>query len=447
MMRKTKKKVSYRSWESDFTWIQKDKDSSNAYCKVCNSSFRIDNSGLSQLKAHASADSHKKKVQLLAGKTSQRVIVSTSRNNLSLSSTTSVLLTPEDEVVKAETLQALDYVSSNYSFVSAKNDSEKFRRMFPDSKIAEAYQQGETKIKYVIQFGIAPYIKNELLNDFKNQPFTFKFGETTTSQVKKQYDGYVQFWSNTTNQIVNRYCGSVFVGQCRSEQLEHFDEFAEELNWDPAFLLHIGMDVPNVNLKFQNDLMNHFQETSGESFLDIDTCTLHKVHTSFKKGVQKLPVDIDQFAVDLHGFFKLSSARWEDYTKLQDVTEVTSQYILRHSSVRWLTLKFVLVRIIEQWSNLKDYFCNFIPKQKEFKSSIRETKRYKNIRTCLDDEMTLPYLSFVVFLAHEYVSFLLTFQTGKPLIHMLYHGTSTLLSNLLQHFVSKKSMYISVGGN
>ena len=101
--------------------------------------------------------SHKKKVQLLAGKTSQRVIVSTSRNNLSLSSTTSVLLTPEDEVVKAETLQALDYVSSNYSFASAKNDSEKFRRMFPDSKIAEAYQQGETKIKYVIQFGIAPY--------------------------------------------------------------------------------------------------------------------------------------------------------------------------------------------------------------------------------------------------------------------------------------------------
>ena len=66
-------------------------------------------------------------------------------------------------------------------------------------------------------------------------------------RLKKQYDGYVQFWSNTTNQIVNRYRDSVFVGHCRSEQLlEHFDEFAEELNWDPAFLLHIGMDGPNV---------------------------------------------------------------------------------------------------------------------------------------------------------------------------------------------------------
>ena len=63
-------------------------------------------------------------------------------------------------------------------------------------------------------------------------------------------------------------------------------------------------------------------------------------------------------------FFKLSSARREDYSNLQDLTEVASQYVLRHSSVKWLTLKFVLVRIIEQWTNLTEYFCKYIPKQK-----------------------------------------------------------------------------------
>ena len=120
--------------------------------------------------------------------------------------------------------------------------------------------------------------------------------------------------------------------------MEHFDEFAKELDWDPSFQLHIGMDGPNVNLKFQKDLKKHFEETSGETFLDIDACTLHKVHTSFKKGVKMLSIDIDQFAVDLHDFFKLSSARREDYSNLQDLTEVASQYVLRHSSVRWLTL-------------------------------------------------------------------------------------------------------------
>ena len=159
-----------------------------------------------------------------------------------------------------------------------------------------------------------------------------------------------------------------------------------------------------------------------------------------------LPIDIYQFAVDLHGFLKLSSARREDYSNLQDLTEVASQCVLRHSSVRWLTLKFVLVRIIEQWTNLTEYFCKYIPKQKEFKSSIKDTKRYKNIIECLNDDLTLMFLPYVVILANEYESFLLPFQTEKPLIHMLFYGMSTLLTNLLQHFVRKKSLYVTVEG-
>ena len=72
------------------------------------------------------------------------------------------------------------------------------------------------------------------------------------------------------------------------------------------------MDGPNVNLKLQRDLKTHMKESHDKDFLDIDTCTLHKVHTSFKKGILELPIDIDNFAVNLHGFFKLSSARRED---------------------------------------------------------------------------------------------------------------------------------------
>ena len=101
-------------------------------------------------------------------------------------------------------------------------------------------------------------------------------------------------------------------------------------------------------------------------FLNIDTCLLHKVHGSFKHGVRSLPIDIDQFAVDLYGFFKLSSAPREDYKEIEDVTDVTAHYVFRHSSVRWLTLKFIHVRTIEQWENLRAYFLEFLPKQKKF---------------------------------------------------------------------------------
>ena len=138
------------------------------------------------------------------------------------------------------------------------------------------------------------------------------------------------------------------MGHCSSKQLvEHFQEFESDMGWDSSYLLHFGMDGPNVNLKFQKDVRDMFLETLDKTLLDIDTCTLHKVHTSFKKGILQLPIDIDNFAVNLHGFFKLSSARREDYCKMEDVTKVLAHYILRHSSTRWLTMKCVLVRIIE----------------------------------------------------------------------------------------------------
>ena len=63
--------------------------------------------------------------------------------------------------------------------------------MFPNYKIARKYKQSETKVKYSVQFGIAK-------QDFSKTPFTFKFDETTTSQIKKQYDGYIYYWCQKT---------------------------------------------------------------------------------------------------------------------------------------------------------------------------------------------------------------------------------------------------------
>ena len=71
-------------------------------------------------------------------------------------------------------------------------------------------------------------------------------------------------------------------------------EFTEEMQWDSDYLLHIGMYGPNVELKFQEDLKGKFEETSKEIFLDTDTFTLHKAHTSFsKEDICKLPLDTD----------------------------------------------------------------------------------------------------------------------------------------------------------
>ena len=86
--------------------------------------------------------------------------------------------------------------------------------MFPNSKIAESYQQQETKLKYLLQFGIVPYIRKKLLMEVKDQALCFKFDESTTEQVKKQCDDYFIYYLLSQKEILPSYCGLLFIDHC-----------------------------------------------------------------------------------------------------------------------------------------------------------------------------------------------------------------------------------------
>ena len=69
------------------------------------------------------------------------------------------------------------------------------------------------------------------MKDFSETPFTFKFDEITTSQIKKQYDGYVQNYSPKHGKVLSAYVRSLLLGHCDHQQLvKHFSEFGSKLN-------------------------------------------------------------------------------------------------------------------------------------------------------------------------------------------------------------------------
>ena len=103
----------------------------------------------------------------------------------------------------------------------------------------------------MIQFGLAPVFRNEIMKDLSGNPYTFKFDETT-SQIKKQYDAYATYFSPSSNQVETVYLHTLFVGQCTAEDLKnHYNEMAKAINLNTDFCLCLGMDGPNVNKCFQ----------------------------------------------------------------------------------------------------------------------------------------------------------------------------------------------------
>ena len=148
-------------------------------------------------------------------KTNQRTFIN-DRGTVSISKNKIITYSEECKVVKAEILKALKVVACDYSFRSVIKDSLIYKEMFPGSKIATSFSQEETKVKDNIQYDIAPSIKESLIKNLCNCPFTFKFDKITTKQMKKQYDGYVQYLSKHHGQIITAYCGSLFLCHCDS---------------------------------------------------------------------------------------------------------------------------------------------------------------------------------------------------------------------------------------
>ena len=194
--------------------------------------------------------------------------------------------------------------------------------MFPDSSIAASY-----KVPYILKFSIADHLKTQLIYDMKGVPYTFKFDETTPTQTKKQYDGYLQYWFSSREGILNSYCGSIFIGHCsHKDPVQHYHEFENAMELDSTLLLHLGTDGPNLSKKFASVLISQIEEEANSKILNIGTFSLHPVYTSFRKGLKKLNFDFSEFFHDVHFFFKLSSARREKYASLEELTNVVAKY-------------------------------------------------------------------------------------------------------------------------
>ena len=84
---------------------------------------------------------------------------------------------------------------------------------------------------------------------------------------------------------------------------------------------------------------------------------------------------------------KYSAVQREDYVNIVSVMEITAHFLLRHCTTRWLSLDRVLVQIIEQYENLKEYFLKTLPKLPGFhvKNGVEQTERYQRIKSNLNN--------------------------------------------------------------
>ena len=152
--------------------------------------------------------------------------------------------------------------------------------------------------------------------------------------------------------------------------------------------------------------------------------------------VKALPIDVDDFFVDLFYFFNKSAKRKEEFRDFQEFTETKELKILKHCKTRWLSLEKCVQRVIQQWSALYAYF----DKQAETDHSARVSRLDQHFKSHLSKLVML----FLEFALESLCKFNAVFQSTLVMLPSLKSEVKRMLRILLGRYM--KSDVIKAAG-
>lgn len=432
-------------------WCREGKDVFHGYCRLCNNDIKSDNAGKSQLLQHAKKEKHKHASKLMRDNSQTKLFVtvaSTSNENNSSSSTSSdktlTSINYNDAFLTAQIYWLAKVSLSNYSLRSVDHIGDTFRAMFPDSKIAKEFSLSRTSASYMISNGLKPYFKGVLCADIKSSqlPFSIHFDETTTTQVKKQMDLTVRYWSPTHNEVWVAYYTSLMFGHAEGKTVasKMMAQLLDD-NMPIDKLSTLVRDGPNVNKTIFSALQKSIKEECPDfpGFVDLGSCILHTVHNAFGKGLEKLSADIDQLCRDVHALFKHSAARREDYEKLQFELDIATHQFQQHTEVRWLSLGPAISRILEQWDALLQ-FVKYLGKDPRTTPKSVNYRRVAALLATGEKDATKFNLEFLNNIIPIFEDFLTLFQRSTPTVHLVYDLMCQTLTKLMRRFLKSDAM-------
>ena len=441
-------------------WLVKDKTKPGtmARCRVCIKSFSIENMGEAAVKSHMHGAKHVKLLESLCTTKTQTTLVPdetpvtsgaggdgecAATNSVSTTDTPSgntslikgsVASVTRTDVLPAELWWTLKTVTSHYSYSSAAGCNQLFQKMFPDSRIAEQFQCGSTRVAYLAKFGLAPHFRaliSQRIGD--SGSFVLLFDESMNMNQRKQMDFHVRAWQH--RQVVTRYYGSAFLGHATAEDMvASFENSTADLA--TSNMLQLSMDGPNVNWKCHRVIDAQMKRDSNVSLIDIGSCGLHIVPGAFKKATKASTWEVDEFLKSLFWLFKDTPARRQDFGKA--TKNPNPVFPLRFCETRWVENVPVVARALQIYPDVKKY----VAAVESTASGINnpKTKSYNVVKTGCDDPLLEAKMHVYKSLATEIRAFLTLYQTDKPMLPFLSKDLYKVLKSIMTRFIKADTM-------
>ena len=272
--------------------------------------------------------------------------------------------------------------------------------MFPDSKIAANFSLSQ--VHHTLLEKVCHHTSQEYsLMTSSSQSFLSVFILMKQTQVKKQLDLTLRYWSTKHQKVWSMFYTSLFFVHAEGDKVAEkmFDSMLVD-GLPGKKLATLIRDGPNVNKtifrKVNERISQDHPNFSG--LVDLGYCTIHMVHNAFGKALEQYGKDIDQLCTDLHSQFKYSATRNEDFKELQIEMDLELHNFHQHTEVQWLSIGPAIKRILEQWKAITQFVADLTKDPKKVPTGVSFKRVYAMIGTKEKavTRVTLEFLNSVI---------------------------------------------------
>lgn len=392
-----------------------------AFCAVCSSSFSIVHQGKRDVERHIKGSEHKR----LSG-----IVNSCQTLTKFLPDRKS-----QDKVINAEVLFTGYILEHNLPFESAAHAGPLFRKMFPDSDIARKYGCASTKTAAIINYAMAPFLHDSLVEYLQQNPFSLAIDGSSDTGTNSMYPLLVRVYDGNRGEICSKFWRMCLVSDSSADGIfaqvsRAFEE--ESVPWDNV--VGLSLDNASVNMGRHNGLYRKF-EAKNKCVYTLG-CPCHIIHNTANFASRSFSrvtgFDIGDFLVDIYYYFDNSTKRQALLKEYCTFCDQEYRKILKFGATRWLSKEICITRVLRQFPSLKSYFAS--------QPELRSDPRLRRLQAYFSDPLTEIYLLFLQSVMPLFTDINKTLQSDEPKLFILHKHMQQFLRKLLGRFVKAEAL-------
>ncbi|XP_045104381.1 uncharacterized protein LOC123499914 [Portunus trituberculatus] len=250
------------------------------------------------------------------------------------------------------------FIAEHCSLRVVDHLSELCKVRFADSKGCKDFKLKRTKCSAIVCNVLAPHFSSDLKDDIGDQKFSLLIDESNDITVTKLLGIAIRFYSRSKKKIVVTFLDLVELPDCDSTGIcDALKRSLKNSGLELQKLTAIGTDNASVMTGVNSGVYAKLK--TEVPHLILIKCVCHSLQLAVSHATaQCLPRNLDFLIKETYNWFSHSAIRQARYKEIFSlINDGQAPLKLIHlSQTRWLSVESAIVRILQQWLELKTHF-------------------------------------------------------------------------------------------